>query len=213
MDASKGQREELSDRAATLRWVRRGARAPLERLLRRWDDADTHWEDFRIEGAGTDDAAPPIEPKPSPRERAKRRAELNVALERHRPWLTRQFRQLSNHSPPMRLRRLQFELDPGALHDGLSLRGLAYDASGDEAHEAAPQIPMRTLWPRAIASAIGSCEGGWLEMALECVEKWTVECFREASPTLTCPAYLSVHESLERGLNLQTGRRTTFRDT
>src|SRR5687767_7468402 len=61
MDASKWQREELSDRAATLRWVRRGARAPLERLLRRWDDADTHWEDFRIEGAGTDDAAPPIE--------------------------------------------------------------------------------------------------------------------------------------------------------
>ncbi len=98
------------------------------------------------------------------------------------------------------------------LHDGLSWGAGAVDAEGDEANEAAPDIRGRNLWPAAVRRCIGGSEPGWHEEAASCIERWVLVGYRRVHPAPPCPVYLSLHEGLGRGLNLATGRRTTFRD-
>ncbi len=217
--------EELGGPGATLVWVARRRAKSLDDLLRRWLDADTLQGDIRVSapdgGAAlaTLLASPAsgrrqikaVSSEPSKEDRLAVRLELERALEKHRPWLVSELSKVSRCRPSVKLRRIQLEWDLGALHDGLWWHATATDAGGDEAGEHAPAIRSRNLWPRKIGSRIGGSSPGWHDAAVECVEAWIVEAWRLASSTPPCPVYLSRHDGLDRGLNLATGRRTTFR--
>jgi hypothetical protein len=202
--------EELGGASATLRWVRRSAKTTLEDVLSRWDSPDVLWSDLRL--GSTFAPEEPDETPPTTADRAAMRAELTNLLTKHESWLIEQLRTRLSYQPSLKLRRIQLEWNVGAIHDGLSLGGSATDAEGEEANEAAPGLPFRKLWSREIGSRIGSYKGGWYEAAVECVEKWILACYKRAAPKPPCPVYLSRHDGLGTGINLATGRRTTFRE-
>jgi hypothetical protein len=217
--------EELGGPRATLVWVQRARAKSLDDLLRRWLDADKLQSDIRVSApdggaalatllaspASGRRGAKVVSNEPSKEELLAVRRELERALETHRSWLVSELSKLSRFRPPVKLRRIQLEWDLGALHDGLWWSAVATDAAGDDASEHAPAIRSRRLWPRKVGSRIGGSSPCWHDSAVECVEGWIAEGWRLASPTPPCPVYLSVHDGLDRGLNLATGRRTTFR--
>jgi hypothetical protein len=218
--------EELGGRGPTLVWVMRRRAKTLDDLLRRWLDPALLHSDIRVTapdgGAALAKlfATPPSRRRqvkvptsiePSKEQRRAMRRELEGALEAHRPWLVKELAKLSHFRPEVKLRRVQLEWTPGSLHDGLWWSATATDAGGDEATEHAPSIRSRNLWPRAIRSRIAGNEPGWFQAAAECLEAWILETWRLAAPTPPCPVYLSVHDGLDRGVNVATGQRTTFR--
>jgi hypothetical protein len=205
----------------TFRWVARARAKTLDELIGRWKNARLLSADIYCELTAAAKVAlqallaspwrrVPGAPRAPRVERAAIRAALETALATHDAWLVKQLGKLT-YKPPLRLRRIQLEWDPMALHDGLSWGAGATDYAGDEANEAAPSLRGRDLWPREIGRRIGAGEPGWHETAWACIEAWVLEGYRRARPEPPCAVYLSVHEGLDRGLNLATGRRTTFR--